>query len=222
MIASVLVASVAGLIGCGGAEGNDTGSAYMPDMYYSRAYEAYGYNNKAEDHDLAARGARFNGTPVAGSIARGDAFSFPMPPGDSGYARAASYQVAPEQKMMTPQQMKEGERLYLINCGICHGANLDGNGPLYNGGNGPYPVAPRNLKDDYTKNLSDGQIYHVITYGKGQMGSYAGQLHPQQRWWVINYIRGKQGPADSAAAKTAAPAGTATAAGGDSTATKTN
>lgn len=215
----ILVVSVAGIAGCRGASGNDPGTAYMPDMYYSRAYEAYGYNNMAEDHDLKARGATFNGTPVPGSVARGDAFNFPMPAGDSGYVQAASFQMTPEMKTMTAAQTKEAERLYLINCGICHGASLDGNGPLYNGGNGAYPVVPRNLKDDYTKKLSDGQMYHAVTYGKGQMGSYASQLHPQQRWWVINYIRSKQGTADSTKTTTT-PA--APAAGADTTATSTN
>jgi mono/diheme cytochrome c family protein len=37
----------------------------------------------------------------------------------------------------------EAERLYLINCGICHGTKLDGNGPLYNDGKGPYPAAAK-------------------------------------------------------------------------------
>ncbi|MBK7291964.1 MAG: cytochrome c [Chitinophagaceae bacterium] len=45
--------------------------------------------------------------------------------------------------------MTEAERLYLVNCGVCHGAKLDGNGPLWKGGDGPYPAAPKNfLADD--------------------------------------------------------------------------
>src|SRR5919112_1933519 len=87
--------------------------------------------------------------------------------------------------------------LYLVNCAICHGTNLDGNGPLWKGGDGPYPAAPRNLKDDYSKKLPDGQMYHVIMYGKGQMGSYASQVHPEQRWWIVKYIREKQGTGGS-------------------------
>ena len=39
----------------------------------------------------------------------------------------------------------EAERLYLINCGICHGSKLDGNGPLWKNGDGPYPSAPRHV-----------------------------------------------------------------------------
>ncbi|ANE51910.1 c-type cytochrome [Flavisolibacter tropicus] len=206
----------AGLISCGGANGKDQGRAYMPDMWYSRAYETYDYNNKPEDHDLKSRDVFYNATPVAGTIARGDAFNFPIAAGDSGYAQAASYASPIASMKITPAQMKEAERLYLINCAICHGSALDGNGPLWKGGDGPYPAAPRNLKDDYTKKLADGQIYHVITYGKGQMGSYASQVHPDQRWWIVSYIRSKQGGGATTAttdstAKTAAAPTSATA-----------
>ena len=41
--------------------------------------------------------------------------------------------------------MIEAERLYLVNCGICHGPKLDGNGPLYKGGDGPFLAKPANL-----------------------------------------------------------------------------
>ena len=193
-----ILASAVALSSCGGAHGNDPGHAYMPDMYYSRAYEAYGYNNNPADHDLKSRGAFYNAMPVPGTMARGDVSSFPIPAGDSGYAMAATYHSPMQGMPMTPKQMTEGERLFLINCAICHGPALDGNGPLWKGGDGPFPAAPRNLKDAYTKKLSDGQMYHVITYGKGQMGSYASQVHPEQRWWIINYIRSKQGPATPA------------------------
>jgi len=189
-----------GMISCGGANGNDPGQAYMPDMWYSRAYETYNYNQNPETHDLKSRGATYTGMPVRGTMARGDAYSFPIEGGDSGYVKAAAFPSPLANTTLTAPQMKEAERLYLINCAICHGSALDGNGPLWKGGEGPYPAAPRNLKDDYTKNLSDGQIFHVITYGKGQMGSYASQLHPEQRWWITAYIRNKQGVGAAAAA----------------------
>lgn len=207
-IATVIIGSVIGLAACGGAHGDDPGRAYMPDMYYSRAYEAYGYNNKPEDHDLKSRGASFNGMPVIGTVARGESFPFPIPAGDSGYKQAVSFASPLPGMTLTAPQKKEAERIYLINCAICHGPNLDGNGPLWKNGEGPFPAAPRNLKDDYTKKLSDGQIYHVITYGKGQMGSYASQVKPEQRWWIINYIRSQQGSGTSdSSSKTTAASG---------------
>jgi mono/diheme cytochrome c family protein len=49
-------------------------------------------------------------------------------------------------------------------------------------------------------------MFHSITYGKNNMGSYASQLSRQQRWMVIKYVRTLQGPA------TAAPAADSTGA----------
>ncbi|MER3464385.1 MAG: quinol:cytochrome C oxidoreductase [Chitinophagaceae bacterium] len=193
LVAIILTASVT-MISCGGAHGNDPGDAYMPDMYYSRAYETYGYNDVGGEYDtLKARGIFYNGYPVAGTMARGDVDPYPYQNTDTGYAQSAAFKNPNDSVTLSPAQMKEAERLYLVNCGICHGTNLDGNGPLWKGGEGPYPAAPRNLKDDYSKKLADGTIYHVIEYGKGQMGSYASQVRPEQRWWIIKYIRSKQG-----------------------------
>lgn len=216
IIAGILVTGTC-IIGCEG-KGNNPGRAYMPDMYYSRAYEAYSYNNMPEDHDLKSRGIFFNGNAVPGTIARSDASAFPIAAGDSGYAQAASYRNPMDSLVLNADQMKETERIYLVNCGICHGTALDGNGPLWKGGDGPYPSAPRNLKDDYTKALSDGQIYHVITYGKGlAMGSYASQVKPEQRWWLIEYIRSKQ-----EGAATLDSTNKSSASATDTTKTKTN
>jgi mono/diheme cytochrome c family protein len=75
---------------------------------------------------------------------------------------------------------------------------LDGNGPLWKDGNGPYGAAPKNLMSDELKKMAEGTMFHSLTYGKGQMGSYASQLNVKQRWMVIAYIKQKQGPAVAA------------------------
>lgn len=183
----------AGLAGCGGGKGENPGRVYMPDMGYSRAYETYGYNNVEGEYDtLQKRRINYTALPVAGTMARGDMPAYPYPGNDSGYAMAVNFRN-PDTAALTKEKKAEAERLYLIHCAICHGTQLDGNGPLWKNGDGPYPAAPRNLKDDYSKKLADGQIYHVIEFGKGQMGSYAAQVKPEQRWWIIQYIREKQG-----------------------------
>src|SRR5438309_5743529 len=87
-----LVAAGVGIIGCGGAEGPDPGRAYMPDMYYSRAYETYGYNTSDRyDENLRRRGIHYDALPVAGTMARGDVPSYPLPGNDSGYAMAVNF-----------------------------------------------------------------------------------------------------------------------------------
>jgi mono/diheme cytochrome c family protein len=188
------MALVTGLVGCGGAKGNDPGDAYMPDMYYSRAYETYDYNNVEGERDsLRARKINYNGMPVMGTIARGEAGMLFQFTADSAGLLAAERTPNPlDSAAMTKPMLKEAERLYLINCGICHGTALDGNGPIV--ANGAYPAVPANLVNEKAKTeWTDGHYYHVITHGKGVMGAYSSQLTPIQRWWVVKYIRSKQG-----------------------------
>ncbi|MEO8582834.1 MAG: cytochrome c [Flavitalea sp.] len=176
---------------------------YMPDMAYSRAYETY-----ASTANLDSQGIHYDKLPVPGTIKRGEFFPFPLAKDKDGDTTnyILAKQIANPLSKLNPVKLKEAERLYLVNCGICHGMKLDGNGPLYNGGSGPYAAAPRNLVSDYVVNMPDGQIFYSVTYGKGQMGPYGPQLSTTQRWMVIDYIRSKQTPAgvaDSTAAKTA-------------------
>src|SRR5690606_27839273 len=124
----------AGMISCGGARGNDPGESYMPDMYYSRAYETYGYNNVEGERDsLARRNIRYTGMPVPGTIARNEMLPYHIELKDTAAFDAVRSPL--DTVTATAEQMREAERLYLINCGICHGDALDGNGPLYNEGN---------------------------------------------------------------------------------------
>lgn len=186
------------MLSCGGAHGEDPGHAYMPDMYYSRAYEAYGYNMVNGEYDsLHARGISYNGLTVPNTVARGDELPTHLT-NDSTGLKAADALANPLRPSATNKpNLTEGERLYLVNCGICHGPKLDGNGPLYKGGEGPYPAKPQVLNDAQAASWTDGHIFHVITFGKGQMGSYASQLRPEQRWLVIDYIRSRQTPASA-------------------------
>ncbi len=196
--ASVFITLGFGLFSCN-AEGDNPGHAYMPDMYYSRAYETYGYNDVGGERDtLKNRGIFYNAMPVTGTVARGDMLSYHLTNDSTGLTAANSLKSPLDTLAQTGAVMKEAERIYLVNCGICHGTALDGNGPLYNNGKGPYPAMPKNLTAADSKAFTDGHYFHVITYGKGSMGSYASQLTPQQRWWVIKYIRSKQGAGGSA------------------------
>jgi mono/diheme cytochrome c family protein len=166
------------------------GRIYMPDMTYSRAYESY-----ASTDALKKEGVFYNARPVQGTMARGDEMPFPVAqdnPGDTAKYFASRQVKNPLD--IGSIDMKEAERLFLVNCGICHGPKLDGNGPLYNGGNGPYPAKPATLVGDAKyENMPEGQMFYSVTYGKNAMGSYASQLSTKQRWMVIAYIKSKQG-----------------------------
>ncbi|MBN8719251.1 MAG: cytochrome c [Sediminibacterium magnilacihabitans] len=182
------------------------GHIYMPDMAYSRAYETY-----ADHSNLAEKGINFDNRPVAGTIAREEEMPFPYAKdqGTDTTNYVASKQVKSPFDSLSATDAKEAERLYQINCGICHGTKLDGNGPLYKGGEGPYPAAPKNfIGDPVVSVMPEGQMFYSVSYGKNMMGSYASQLTRKQRWMVIKYIKNKQLAAKAAAA---APAADATA-----------
>jgi hypothetical protein len=180
------------------------GSVYMPDMAYSRAYETY-----ADHSNLAEKNINYNNRPVVGTVARGEEMPFHIEidmPGDSTNYVASKAVVNPIDSFNT-KQLVEAERLYLINCGICHGAKLDGNGPLYKDGTGPYAAKPATLVGDAKyEAMPEGQMFYSVAYGKNLMGSYASQLSRTQRWMVIKYIKGKQNAAKATADATAVAA----------------
>ena len=177
------------------------GKIYMPDMTYSRAYETYA-TTEAQKEEMLKNGIHYSNTSVPGTIKRGEMFPFTLTKDATGDSTnyAASKQIQNPITTLDTAQTIEAERLYLINCAICHGSKLDGNGPLYKGGDGPYPAKPATLLGDAKyENMPAGQMFYSVTYGKNLMGSYASQLDTKQRWMVIHYIKMKQAAAQNAA-----------------------
>ena len=198
-LAITFLAAVVTLTSCSDVK-RTPGSVYMPDMAYSRAYETY-----ADHSNLAAKGINYNNMPVEGTIARGHDLPFAIAKDKVGdtvnyFASKAVLNPLDTMKNQDPAEVAkmntEAERLYLINCGICHGAKLNGNGPLYKDGNGPYPAKPATLVGDVKyETMPAGQMFYSVAYGKNLMGSYASQLSRHQRWMIIKYIKDKQAAA---------------------------
>jgi mono/diheme cytochrome c family protein len=194
---SVFSLATIAIISCNGVD-RKPGLNYMPDMANSRAYETY------DDHsNLKSGGINYNNQPVAGTVSRGEELPYHLKNDSVGYAASATV-ANPLQKLSAGDAI-EAERLYLINCAICHGSKMDGNGPLYKGGDGPYAAKPATLVGDpKIEALSEGTLFHVQTYGKNLMGSYASQMSRRQRWMVAAFIKAKQ--MESKGANPTAPA----------------
>ncbi len=194
-----LAALIIAAAGCSDVK-RTPGTVYMPDMAYSRAYETYSTNPVFAD-------GRTSQGPVAGTVKRGDDYPVHIEMDKVGDTTNyfASRSLQNPIASLNADQMKEAERIYLINCGICHGAKLDGNGPLWKDGDGPYPSKPATLVGDAKyEAMPDGQMFYSLTFGKNLMGSYASQLTAKQRWEVITYIKTKQGKVKQADAPAAA------------------
>jgi len=206
LLSFVIIVGVATSMNSCGSK-RDPGLTYMPDMAYSRAYEAYAPNN------LAKENINYVDYPVAGTIRRGDLFPYPLPNDTNGYRMSA--QIKDPLPPLDSNQMKEAERLFNINCAICHGPNMDAQGPLATGGKVP---AVANLTLSQYVKMPVGTMFHSVTYGKNNMGSYASQLTRKQRWMVIQYVKHHQ--LQGAAGGSAAAGAGSTTGTSDSTATK--
>ncbi len=181
-IKSIVVASLvitSGLVSCDSGDMRRTpGHIYAPDMTYSRAYDAYTTNPNFAD-SMTSR------PPVEGTVARGHQLPDHLKEGDTN-----AYKTFTTAMRFNEAEMKEGGRLYNIYCGICHGQNLDGQGPLFT--SGKFASMPANFKDAKYLHMPVGQMYAAIKFGKNMMGSYASQLDAKQRWMVIAHIKKTQ------------------------------
>jgi len=161
------------------SRGNDTGWEYAPDMAYSKGYEPYnqGDSNLINPYGMSMR------EPVSGTVAIGKNNHYPYDNSGDGYEMAKDYKM-PEN---IEDKDNRGQYLFNIYCTPCHGSNGGNDGEIFKRGLGKPAWA--NFQDKYIKEIPVGQIYHTLTYGKGNMGSHAYALNHDDRWRVIKYVK---------------------------------
>jgi mono/diheme cytochrome c family protein len=145
---------------------------YMPNMYESVGYETY-------SESPAFANGKEGQLPAKGSIPRG------FTPEEyenstAGYELAKANLKSP----LAPDQvnLEKGKQLFTIYCAICHGDKGDGKGNLVK------REKFLGVPDYKARPITEGSIYHVITYGLNSMGSHANQLSQTERWQVVNYV----------------------------------
>jgi mono/diheme cytochrome c family protein len=131
-ITAILITAVVVISSCNEVR-RDTGSTYMPDMAYSRAYESYAYRDSAIfTADMLSKGEKifYNNVPPVGTVKRGEQFYRPTLTDTTGtYNTSGAMQNPYDTISMNKVEMAEAGRLFNVNCAICHGAAGGGNGP---------------------------------------------------------------------------------------------
>lgn len=197
------------------ADNNSPGLEYMPDMYRSPSVEAYvDYGEVRGVYSKEAQeliGSIFTFVPPAGTIDyQGkieESYMMPYQHGapmdadkthglygvkqDVDGLEAAKLDVNPI--LLSSAVAKEGKVLYERFCIHCHGGEGDGQGTMIKNSNGKYPPPPA-----YKIDMTAGEMYYIITYGKNAMGSHASQLSPKERWEVIHYVESLTGKGKAA------------------------
>jgi mono/diheme cytochrome c family protein len=89
--------------------------------------------------------------------------------------------------------IKNGQRLFAINCSPCHGKYQDGYGAFSKGKVTELPAPELTdkmyLTDTARAAKPDGFIYGYIHLGGAMMPAYGWKFSPQETWDIINYVR---------------------------------
>jgi mono/diheme cytochrome c family protein len=186
IIAALTITTIVVLISCN--DKREPGRIYMPDMAYSRAYETYALRDSLKftmDPSEAGHKIFYNNMPVNGTMKRGELSAYTVPNDSNGLLNLSSLVKNPLAPL-TKTDSLEAARLFNINCAVCHGAKAEANGPVAAKIGGVKSIIAG------SPGYSDGRLFHVMTYGQNNMGSYASQLDRKQRWMIVQYIRSLQ------------------------------
>ena len=145
---------------------------YFPNMYESVGYETYSESNAFKD-------GKEGQLPATGTINRGfEPFEYEN--STAGYELAKANLKSPLDSLS--RDSDKGKELFEIYCISCHGASGNGKGKLVE--REKFLGVP-SYKD---RVITEGSIFHVITYGLNSMGSHANQLSAHERWLVTDYV----------------------------------
>lgn len=144
------------------------GYTYMDDMYRSPSHQTYEPGTAKE--------------PVEGTVPRGYV-PYTIPNSNEGYAASRANTEVPA--MYAALDAESGKQLYTQFCSHCHGEKGDGNGILMQR---EKILGIPGYGADKLPDITPGSIYHVIMYGKNNMGSHASQLNYEERWKIIKYV----------------------------------
>ncbi len=190
---AVAIAAVAA--SCGDQTTRSTGWEFSRNMYDPIGYNPDQPNANFKDGKTAQIPPAHT-TPVGFE-------RFPYTASNEDYERAGTELVNP--LIHTEENLAQGKALYLVYCAVCHGPEGHGDGPITKDRTldaesrqlENFPPPPSYAKSDSINSsrggrmadLTDGKIFHTITYGLNMMGSHASQLSPEERWKVVMYVR---------------------------------
>lgn len=208
LIKSLVIGVVGAVIlaGCK-AGGDNPGREYAPNMYHSVAYEPltqitdesagtwvnsldngrgeYFNSNKYNPHRMNMR------EPAPNTVKRNQQGWLPYRLGKDDLIAAAAIKNPLDSSAAL---IAEGKALYAIYCNHCHGPKGQGDGKVasgvtVDGVEKGLLGGVANLTGDAYVSITEGHIFHVITWGKGLMQAHGSQVSPEDRWKIAKYVK---------------------------------
>lgn len=162
------------LIGCSD-EKPERGIEALPDMFHSPAFESQ--TAMVSDNGKVQSPAML--MPPEGTVARG-LIPYAVEVTDTASAKKLVNPQAPSKNML-----KLGQTWFNHTCAACHGK--DGN--AMNGNVAKQFSGIPSINGANILNMTDGEIYHIISVGRNRMPNFRAHLPPTERWAVVNYVR---------------------------------
>jgi len=86
----------------------------------------------------------------------------------------------------TPEGLAEARKLFGYNCAMCHGKSGDGKGDLA----ADMKLELRDWRDASSiEKMTDGELFWVISNGKGKMPGEGDRTKERVRWNFVNLVR---------------------------------
>jgi mono/diheme cytochrome c family protein len=183
------------LLSCS-ADKDNPGVEYAPNMYHSTPYEPLSQvtdkeigswldSNPDDNHGEFYNSNPYNPygmtmrDPVPNTVKRSLYLPYRIPKDSLELAALIKNPLA-----STEEVLKEGRVLYTRYCVHCHGEKGMGDGLVGIAYKGVTAFNSRAVK-----NKSEGNIFHVITHGKGRMWAHGSQVSIENRWKIVKYVQ---------------------------------
>ncbi|MBX3474932.1 MAG: cytochrome c [Planctomycetes bacterium] len=159
----------------------------IPDMSISKAAESQMVFADVDGNSPFADG-RTDREPPEGTVYRGQKF-YTLAAGEMEKSRPLVNPLRSGTAAEREAAMARGKDLFRFNCQGCHGVDGVGNAPVVQYGVPAPKIADNVVRDRYT----DGELFHIITYGIRTMPPHASHVKHDDRWKLILYLRKLQG-----------------------------
>jgi mono/diheme cytochrome c family protein len=130
---------------------------------------------------------------------------------NSDKSKADEYKISPEDQARvnpvksSPEGLAEARKVFGYDCEMCHGPKGDGKGEVVES----MKLTMHDWRDPATlANITDGEIFYIITKGKGKMMAEGDRVPEKLRWNLVNLVRAlaaKGGTEQKSTAATTAP-----------------
>jgi len=190
LIGAALGAAVVGIAGFPGRLSRKPPIEVFPDMDRQaklRPQKPFDFFQNGVSSQLAPAGTIARSEPI--QTVDGAVYRFEDAPVNTGKISGTTNFIETNPLPVNGVLLARGHERFDIYCAPCHGKLGDGNGITKKLALMP---AVANLHDKRIVEMTDGEIFNTITFGKNTMGAYGLIVPTEDRWAIVAYLRALQ------------------------------